>query len=146
MNSIPGRAPRADTLGIHQPKETHKRGYYLALTFGTLLSSQGADAQKLQPSGLRSRRTSKSHHTASRPEDPPHDHHQAVSRGASITIHHGSGPCTRAPAGRAWGGVRASRTPSEPEQALDPDGETRVPGDLSDGKEHPGHEGRPLVG
>ncbi|TFV69277.1 hypothetical protein E4P39_21685, partial [Blastococcus sp. CT_GayMR19] len=28
-------------------------GYYLALTFGTLLSSQGADAQKLDPLGLR---------------------------------------------------------------------------------------------
>ncbi|RBY87033.1 hypothetical protein DQ244_16945, partial [Blastococcus sp. TBT05-19] len=28
-------------------------GYYLALTFGTLLSSQGADAQQLDPSGLR---------------------------------------------------------------------------------------------
>ena len=28
-------------------------GYYLALTFGTLLSSQRADAQKLGPSGLR---------------------------------------------------------------------------------------------
>src|SRR4051794_27091616 len=44
---------------INQPKETHKKGlYYMALTFGTLLSSQGADAQKLQPSGLRSRRLS----------------------------------------------------------------------------------------
>src|SRR5215210_628889 len=28
-------------------------GYYLALTFGTLLSSQGADAQKLDPRGRR---------------------------------------------------------------------------------------------
>src|SRR3954451_2069427 len=53
MNSIPGREPRADTLGIHQPKETHKRGCYLALTFGTLLSSQGADAQRTGPFGLR---------------------------------------------------------------------------------------------
>src|SRR3954447_2255804 len=38
---------------IHQPKETHKRGCYLALTFGTLLSSQGADAQRTGPFGLR---------------------------------------------------------------------------------------------
>ena len=30
-----------------------RTGYYLALTFGTLLSSQGADAQKLDPRGLR---------------------------------------------------------------------------------------------
>src|SRR3712207_1643361 len=53
----PGREPRASTLDIHQPKETHKKGaYYLALTFGTLLSFQGADALVLQPFGLRSRR------------------------------------------------------------------------------------------
>src|SRR4051812_40634089 len=34
---------------INQPKETHKRGCYLALTFGTLLSSQGTDAQRHRP-------------------------------------------------------------------------------------------------
>src|SRR5881628_3174927 len=50
--------------GINQPKETHHtqkghgREYYLALTFGTLLSSQGADARELRPLGLRSRRLS----------------------------------------------------------------------------------------
>ena len=33
------------------PKKPTKRGYYLALTFGTLLSSQGADALVLQPFG-----------------------------------------------------------------------------------------------
>src|SRR3954470_1629316 len=49
MNSIPGREPRADTRDINQPKETHKRGCYLALTFGTLLSSQGADAHETRP-------------------------------------------------------------------------------------------------
>src|SRR3712207_2682932 len=53
----PGREPRASTLDIHQPKETHKKGvHYMALTFGTLLSSQGADALVRQPFGLRSRR------------------------------------------------------------------------------------------
>src|SRR3712207_6130807 len=35
------------------PKKPTKRGCYLALTFGTLLSSQGADAQRLDPLGLR---------------------------------------------------------------------------------------------
>src|SRR4051794_9192345 len=51
MNSKPGREPRADTRDIHQPKETHKKGVcYLALTFGTLLSSQGTDAHKTRPS------------------------------------------------------------------------------------------------
>src|SRR5215211_1574780 len=63
MNSITGREPRADTRDINQPKESQTRtlkgpgtGYYLALTFGTLLSSQRADAQDLHPRGLRSRR------------------------------------------------------------------------------------------
>jgi hypothetical protein len=32
---------------------SHSTGYYLALTFGTLLSSQRADAQRLDPHGLR---------------------------------------------------------------------------------------------
>jgi hypothetical protein len=34
------------------PHTRHNPGYYLALTFGTLLSSQGADAHELNPSGL----------------------------------------------------------------------------------------------
>src|SRR4029453_17054292 len=34
-------------------QKTRGTGYYLALTFGTLLSSQGADAQKLDPRGPR---------------------------------------------------------------------------------------------
>src|SRR5438093_678476 len=61
MNSIPGREPRPDrsryqsTKGIpnQNPEGPRHRGYYLALTFGTLLSSQGADAQKLDPFGFR---------------------------------------------------------------------------------------------
>src|SRR6201747_2615585 len=63
MNSTHGRERRADTRGINQPKEspprTHKepaaRGKKLALTFGTLLSSQGADAHRTDPHGLRRR-------------------------------------------------------------------------------------------
>src|SRR4051795_8086730 len=43
------------TVKIRRPTA---RGYYLALTFGTLLSSQGADAHEPRPSGLRSRRLS----------------------------------------------------------------------------------------
>src|SRR5215213_8950064 len=35
----------------HDPQTGRGTGYYLALTFGTLLSSQGADAQKLDPRG-----------------------------------------------------------------------------------------------
>src|SRR3954466_5793081 len=41
------------TVKIRRPAA---RGYYLALTFGTLLSSQGADTHEPRPSGLRSRR------------------------------------------------------------------------------------------
>src|SRR4028119_976255 len=48
----PGREPRASTLLMSiNPKKPTKRGCYLALTFGTLLSSQGADALVLQPFG-----------------------------------------------------------------------------------------------
>src|SRR3954453_13434228 len=39
------------TVKIRRPTA---RGYYLALTFGTLLSSQGADAQQSGPRGLSS--------------------------------------------------------------------------------------------
>ncbi|MGY2067150.1 hypothetical protein, partial [Blastococcus sp. SYSU DS0619] len=46
----------ADTRDINQPKESQPQphsgqgtGYYLALTFGTLLSSQGADAHETRP-------------------------------------------------------------------------------------------------
>src|SRR3954469_21139658 len=40
----------------HDPQTGRGTGYYLALTFGTLLSSQRADAHEPRPSGLRSRR------------------------------------------------------------------------------------------
>src|SRR3954453_13257186 len=53
MNLNPGREPRALTLSISiNPKKPTKRGCYLALTFGTLLSSQGADAPQPRPRGL----------------------------------------------------------------------------------------------
>src|SRR5919112_2545292 len=46
------------SISINQRNPSHDctsrgTGYYLALTFGTLLSSQGADAQELNPSGHR---------------------------------------------------------------------------------------------
>src|SRR3954469_20215455 len=39
----------------HDPQTGRGTGYYLALTFGTLLSSQRADARKLRPERLRVR-------------------------------------------------------------------------------------------
>src|SRR5919107_4813715 len=47
--------PRTEnwTLSINLNQRNPQRGCYLALTFGTLLSSQGADAQRLDPLGLR---------------------------------------------------------------------------------------------
>src|SRR3954467_4080476 len=101
MNSIPGREPRADTRDINQPKETHKRGCYLALTFGTLLSSQGADAQQLDPLGLSSLAECP---TLRRDRlFPLGDHPAGLSapRGASRTIHESAGPCTGGPAAPA---------------------------------------------
>src|SRR3712207_5846475 len=60
MNSIAAENRELDALDINQPKESPPRarrpaarGYCLALTFGTLLSSQRADAQKTHPHGLR---------------------------------------------------------------------------------------------
>src|SRR3954471_17348131 len=47
----------------HRTPKNPARGYYLALTFGTLLSSQRADARKLHPHGLRSRRLLVVHRT-----------------------------------------------------------------------------------
>jgi hypothetical protein len=74
-------------------RTSHDPGYYLALTFGTLLSSQGADAQKVDPRGLRLWRLVRLYavlrigvtrgvtpRLASRP------------RGAGRTIHHLTGP------------------------------------------------------
>src|SRR3954451_3112547 len=50
----PARSGINSTKGIATiPQRGTARGYYLALTFGTLLSSQGADAQRLDPRGLR---------------------------------------------------------------------------------------------
>ena len=81
MNSIPGENRELDAL-VNQPKETHKGVTCLALTFGTLLSSQGADALVLQPfepsfeaicplyTALRSGRTSGSVRRFPRPCDP----------------------------------------------------------------------------
>src|SRR3954470_1520769 len=54
MNSIPGREPRPDRSRYQSTQRNPQRGCYLALTFGTLLSSQGADAQKLDPFGFSS--------------------------------------------------------------------------------------------
>ena len=58
----PGREPRPDrsrTINQRNPQPdrtqpTRPRGYYLALTFGTLLSSQGTDAHQLHPPGASS--------------------------------------------------------------------------------------------
>src|SRR3954451_20796378 len=75
----------AISINQRNPSRTHNEpgtGYYLALTFGTLLSSQRADAQELRPSGLRSRRFLVVHRTTvgSRKSFPPAP--DGVSRGA----------------------------------------------------------------
>src|SRR3954454_15334211 len=54
MNSIPGREPRPDRSRYKSTQRNPQRGCYLALTFGTLLSSQGADAQQPDPFGFSS--------------------------------------------------------------------------------------------
>src|SRR3712207_3325752 len=52
----PGREPRTGRSRYPSTQRNPQRGCYLALTFGTLLSSQGADARDSRPVGLRSRR------------------------------------------------------------------------------------------
>ena len=55
MNSIPAENREltlAESINQRNPKpepEDPGTGYYLALTFGTLLSSQRADAQQIHP-------------------------------------------------------------------------------------------------
>src|SRR3954467_9696748 len=50
MNLHPGENRELTLSTSINPKKPTKRGCYLALTFGTLLSSQGADAHKTRPS------------------------------------------------------------------------------------------------
>src|SRR3954466_1332826 len=97
MNSIPGREPRADTLDINQPKETHKRGCYLALTFGTLLSSQGADAQRNRPLRASSLADVLPYPASDEPPQRELPGWPPGPRGASRTIHDLGGPCTGGP-------------------------------------------------
>src|SRR3712207_9568628 len=53
----PGREPRTGRSRYPSTQRNPQKGAtYLALTFGTLLSSQGADARDSRPVGLRSRR------------------------------------------------------------------------------------------
>src|SRR3712207_116867 len=58
MNSIPAENREltlAESINQRNPTPKPKApgtGYYLALTFGTLLSSQGADAQQVDPLGF----------------------------------------------------------------------------------------------
>src|SRR3954469_21076807 len=142
MNSIPGREPRPDKSRYQSTQRNPQRGCYLALTFGTLLSSQGADAQQLDPRGLRRWRivqpyaaTSCSHSGIIRLD-------LSAPRGASRTIHEFAGPCTGGPRSPVAAGDGPG---SEAEEALDPDGEPWVPADLADCQEHPGHEGGAVV-
>src|SRR3954452_12481922 len=81
----------------HQPKESppcptgHGTGYYMALTFGTLLSSQGPDAQKLRPRGLHLWRLSMLRPASRRchPEGPTR--WPPGPLGAKRTLHHRRG-------------------------------------------------------
>src|SRR5687768_11042915 len=57
-------------------------GYYLALTFGTLLSSQGADTHEVDPDGLHSRRYLVVHRTTVSPRRVCPLAPDGVSRGA----------------------------------------------------------------
>jgi hypothetical protein len=131
MNSIPGENRELDAL-VNQPKETHKGVTCLALTFGTLLSSQGADALVLQPfepsfeaicplyTELRNGRTSGVRPAVSQALRPG-----PFSLGAGRTVHHlwgplQGGPRRRLPLGRCP--LRRASVSVEP--AVEPDSRT----------------------
>lgn len=131
MNSIPGENRELDAL-VNQPKETHKGVTCLALTFGTLLSSQGADALVLQPFGpsfeaicplytaLRSGRTSGVRPAVSQALRPG-----PFSLGAGRTVHHPWGPLQGGPRRRLpLGRCPLRRASVSVEPAVEPDSRT----------------------
>src|SRR3954452_20516406 len=74
INSIPGREPRPDRSRYQSTQRNPQKGvYYLALTFGTLLSSQGTDAHQPHPERRRRWRLV---HTTPRPDDPRGNPHR----------------------------------------------------------------------
>src|SRR5918994_2867713 len=101
MNSIAAENRElALSISINQrnPSPNHHKngqstGYYLALTFGTLLSSQRADAQKLRPRGLRSRRLLVVHRTTVSPRRSVPPAPDGVSRGAERKLRPSGGRC-----------------------------------------------------
>src|SRR4051795_260822 len=141
MNSIPGREPRPDRSRYQSTQRNPQRGCYLALTFGTLLSSQGADAQQLDPRGLHRWRFVQ-------PYAATDCSHSGIIRLASRprAAHREPYTSSRGPAQGVLGPRRGRRPAgSEAEEALDPDGEAWVPADLADRQQHPGHEGGAIV-
>src|SRR5689334_1434235 len=92
MNSTQAENRDLTDRDINQPKETHKGVCYLALTFGTLLSSQRADAHRTRPRrALVDGGFSCAPHDGRIPADLPAGPEPGVSRGASRTLHHSEG-------------------------------------------------------
>src|SRR4051812_19645116 len=94
MNSNPWLENQELTLLISiNPKKPTKGLYYMALTFGTLLSSQGTDAHRTRPHrALVDSGFSCTSHNGSIHADLPVGPESGVSRGASRTLHHPGGP------------------------------------------------------
>src|ERR1700712_2778436 len=108
------------------PRTRHGPGYYLALTFGTLLSSQGADAQKEDPLGLRLWRLVRLY---------------AVLRIGRTRGSHPAGlPAARRRKDDTPGSGPRAGGPSEAQEALDPHGQARPAGDLAHRQENSRHE------
>ena len=147
----------------------------MALTFSTLLSSQGADTQERQPQrsfvfpvDCPARRL--------RPDLAVVPGAERKLRARTPAVNHGVGGFVvlrarpGAPGGKRAGqpvsiraglrgrsrvagvsgarreGVGAPRDPSETEESVDPDGQAGPAGHLAHGQEHPGHERGPVVG
>src|SRR3954453_13257185 len=87
MNSIPGREPRADTLDINQPKETHKKGLLLGTDFRHAVEfsrSGRATTPASRPSSWAASLCGSARRAG--PWGHPGGHTQAVSRGAEAKL------------------------------------------------------------
>src|SRR5687768_14064422 len=122
----------------HDPQEGRDTGYYLALTFGTLLSSQRADAQQLDPHG--NRHWLDVQHYAGFQQLPPRgagppDLPARAAHGEQYTTLSGRARGVPDPRPTPRQATPGGRGPlSEAEEALDPHRQTRPGADLAHGQ------------
>src|SRR3954447_5937551 len=133
MNSIPGREPRPDRSRYQSTQRNPQKGLLLGTDFRHAVEFSRNGRTPTRPLRASSMAEVLPYPASEQPprREPPG--WPPGPRGASRTIHDSGGPRTGGPPAARRGG-------SEPEEALDPDGEARLPGDLADGEQDSGHE------